>query len=361
MASTSSLTASAFAPLTLPSLSFPPLVSVLLGNYNYASYVGQAIESVLDQTYPHWELVICDDGSTDESVSLIEAYVERDQRIRLLRKPNGGHTSALNMAYSASRGTILCLLDSDDFYAPTKLARVVATFRESPGTGFLVHRIIRVNRLRERQGAWPLSDSLPEGWLAPEMLTTGGVFPYAPPTSGISLRREVAELLFPLPVTAPLHTCPDQVIVRLAPLLSETRRLPDSLAEYRLHDTNTYSKRRLTCESVQRELDLSRRLWEEQQNFLSRRYPDLKDRASSLEKSSHTALLQYLLAKLRNQPDARLFRDAYLATCRQRHWAWILLWRASLYLPLAAFRRMSNLVLGQGMLKQWIARFKSII
>lgn len=363
MTSTSSITTvSAFAPLPLRTLGPAPLVSILVGNYNYASYIGESIDSVLGQSYPHWELIICDDGSTDDSVSIIERYVQREERIRLLRKPNGGHTSALNAAFGVSRGEIICLLDSDDLYIPTKLERMAAVFAANSNSGFVAHRVIRINKQRQKQGVWPLSDSLPDGWLGPDILDAGGVLPYAPPTSGISLRREVAEVLFPLSTASPLHACPDQVIVRLAPLLTATKRMPDSLAEYRLHDANSYSRQQVTAVSVQRELDLSRALWKEQQRFLSCLYPDILERSSPLEKSSHTALLQYLIAKLRKQPDARKHRDSYLATCKgHRHWMWLLLWRLSLYFPGAVFKTMINAVLGQGPLKQWIARFKALL
>src|SRR5882757_4789136 len=72
-----------------------PLVSVLLSNYNYAQYVGGAIESVLSQTWPNFELIVCDDGSTDNSIAVIEPYL-KDPRVRLIRKTNGGQATGFN-------------------------------------------------------------------------------------------------------------------------------------------------------------------------------------------------------------------------------------------------------------------------
>ena len=77
-------------PIELAPLPDNPLVSVLVANYNYGQYVGEAIESVFQQTYPHFEIIVCDDGSTDDSRDVISRYQEKDPRVRLLAKANGG-------------------------------------------------------------------------------------------------------------------------------------------------------------------------------------------------------------------------------------------------------------------------------
>lgn len=66
-----------------------PLVSVLVASYNYEPYLGMAIQSVLDQSCPHFELLIIDDGSTDGSVALAESYAAKDVRISVVRHPDG--------------------------------------------------------------------------------------------------------------------------------------------------------------------------------------------------------------------------------------------------------------------------------
>src|SRR5262245_542289 len=86
-------------PLRLEALPERPLVSVLIANHNYAEYVRAAMESVLAQRYARLELIVCDDGSTDGSVERIEWFVERDRRVKLVRKNNGGQASAWNAAF----------------------------------------------------------------------------------------------------------------------------------------------------------------------------------------------------------------------------------------------------------------------
>jgi len=342
-----------FRPIELSGLREAPLVSVLMANYNYAEYLGQAIESVIGQTYPVWELVICDDGSTDGSASIIEHFASRDSRIRMLRKPNGGHTSALNASYAVSRGDVVCLLDSDDLCLPSKIEQVIKCFRSHPKSGLVVHRVIRINRKGQKQGMWPLMASLPHGWCAPEMLANGGILNYLPPTSGLSLRREVGEYIFPIPAERPLYDAPDQVIMRLAPLLTTITSIDEPLSEYRLHGRNSYETARVSVASVTKELVVSEQLWKIQKNFLLRMWPSVVSELGSFEKSSSALFLRYLGAKLSNDPAARRYHRDYVAGLLSQpraKFAW--LWVASVYLPQFLFEAVANLLLRQNFLKQ---------
>ena len=96
-----------------------PRFSVVMPLYNHAPYVGAAIESVLAQSFGDFELVVCNDGSTDGSLEVVRGYV--DARIRIVDKPNGGTVSALNACLLHSAGRYVCWLSSDDLYAPGKL------------------------------------------------------------------------------------------------------------------------------------------------------------------------------------------------------------------------------------------------
>jgi len=103
-----------------------PLVSVIIPVYNGTNFLGQAIESVLSQSYPHFELIVVDDGSTDQTWSIIEAY---GSRLRGLRKENGGVASALNLGIQKAKGDYIAWLSHDDLFLPNKLERQIEFLR----------------------------------------------------------------------------------------------------------------------------------------------------------------------------------------------------------------------------------------
>ena len=92
------------------------LVSIITPVYNGAKYVRETIESVLKQTYTNWEMIIVDDGSKDKSADIVNEYVLRDSRIRLLRQANGGSASARNNGIRNANGQYIALLDADDLW-----------------------------------------------------------------------------------------------------------------------------------------------------------------------------------------------------------------------------------------------------
>ena len=180
-----------FKPVELKDMPANPLVSVLMVNYNYQEFIGEAIESVLNQTYRNWELIIIDDGSNDNSVDVICRYGNYDKRINLIKKENGGIVSALNVGYKKCNGDIICFLDSDDYFEITKNEKVVNDFIKNPNCGVHFHRMMRINENCKPEGKYPLISKIPNGWLAHEVLRLGGGMVNVSPTSGISLRREI--------------------------------------------------------------------------------------------------------------------------------------------------------------------------
>lgn len=93
-----------------------PVISVIITNYNYADYIGQAIESVLNQTYKNIELIIIDDGSTDDSDAVIKKYTEKNPAIIYIAQKNHGVVYTRNKGMEIARGEYLCCLDADDFF-----------------------------------------------------------------------------------------------------------------------------------------------------------------------------------------------------------------------------------------------------
>jgi glycosyltransferase involved in cell wall biosynthesis len=344
-------------PLKMAALEERPFVSILVANYNYERYIGEALDSALRQTYRHFEIVICDDGSTDNSIQTIESYAGRDKRIRYARKPNGGHGSALNRAFELCRGDVICLLDSDDLFLPEKVERVVALFLREQQAGIVIHRVIHINESRKPQGMWPLYGGLPEGWRGEELLDSGGVLPYLPPTSGISFRREVAERVFPLPVSAPVGNCPDQVLMRLAPFISRLAKVDEPLAQYRIHSANSYTRTGLTQETVSREIALGEKLWAAQRDFLRQTMPDIVNRLRPVEKSQYFLLLKYLEARLRGDAGRKQCYAAFVGGLREQgHTKRLLFWGLAERLPRPLFAFTVNVVMGPSALKIALVR-----
>ena len=106
-----------------------PLVTVIIPTYNRSWILSAAIDSVLTQSYPHFELLVVDDGSTDDTSALLQDY---GGRIRILRQPNQGVSAARNLGIAAATGSLIAFLDSDDLWLPAKLARQVDFFRAHP-------------------------------------------------------------------------------------------------------------------------------------------------------------------------------------------------------------------------------------
>lgn len=100
-----------------------PTFSVLVPVFNARATLGEAIESVRAQTFDDWELVVVDDGSTDGSADVVAQHAEEDDRIRLVRRPNGGLSAARNTGIASARGRFCALLDADDVWLPEKLER----------------------------------------------------------------------------------------------------------------------------------------------------------------------------------------------------------------------------------------------
>ena len=111
-----------------------PLVSIVIPTYNYGRYVTQAIDSALSQTYPHIEVIVLDDGSTDDTKARLKPY---EGRISYVYQENRGLSAARNAAIRLSRGDLVAFLDSDDIWLDDKLACQVAVLTANPGVGLV--------------------------------------------------------------------------------------------------------------------------------------------------------------------------------------------------------------------------------
>ena len=110
----------------------PPAISVAIGVYNGARYLRPSLESILGQQDVDFELVVVDDGSTDESPGILDTYARRDPRLRVLRQANSGLTKALIRGCAEARGAYIARQDADDLSSPGRLARLAARLDAAP-------------------------------------------------------------------------------------------------------------------------------------------------------------------------------------------------------------------------------------
>ncbi|MBW4477269.1 MAG: glycosyltransferase [Tolypothrix brevis GSE-NOS-MK-07-07A] len=257
-------------PIELPQLKELPLVSILIANYNYEKYIGETLESVLSQTYPNWEAMVCDDGSKDNSCEVIETYVQKDSRIKLIRQQNGGVASALNTTYRNSSGEIICVLDADDVWMPDKVQKVVEAFQSNPKGGFVIHDVYQIDGQGQLIKPTPMIKNLASGWMASSVLKKGGCIENIPPASALCIRREVTDLIFPMNEAFTRNA--DSLIFRLAPFVTEIVPVSEVLSKFRLHGTNLTSFTSLTPDILVRELETAKRIHQEQKQFLRKIY-----------------------------------------------------------------------------------------
>lgn len=107
------------------------IVSVIMPSYNAERFIKGSIESVLEQTYIDWELIIVDDRSTDNTVKIIDTYMQQDKRIKyIVLEENSGPAVARNRAIEEARGRYIAFLDSDDLWSPNKLSKQISFMQE---------------------------------------------------------------------------------------------------------------------------------------------------------------------------------------------------------------------------------------
>ena len=223
------------SPATAAKPTAAPAASVIITNYNTAGYVGAAIDSALAQTGVAVEVVVVDDGSTDASRAVLDTYGDR---VRLVYQPNRGQAAALNAGVEASRGAVLCFLDSDDWWEPGKVAAVVAAFAAEPQAVLVYHRLKAV-----REGEGPVGRAFPrslcQGDLTPRLVRSAGWWPF-PMTSAVAVRRSAWDRIGPIPEAFRISA--DAWLVGIYPFFGNVAALPGTLGWYRLHDSNNWSR-----------------------------------------------------------------------------------------------------------------------
>jgi glycosyltransferase involved in cell wall biosynthesis len=206
------------------------LVSVVIPNYNYEEFVGDAIDSALALDWPDVEVIVVDDGSTDRSREVIGRYGDR---ITAIFQPNSSHAAACNAGFARSRGDVIIFLDSDDFLDPSLIRELAAVWR--PGISKVQFQMKIVDSSGRPTGAlFPQFDSVPTPAQIRKWFMTTGAYP-TPPCSGNAYPRSFLEKIFPLDVADRFS---DSCCLAAAPYLGDVVTIDKPLVGYRVHGRN---------------------------------------------------------------------------------------------------------------------------
>lgn len=247
---------SAFAKAGSPGA---PAFSVLVATYNQGRYVAETLDTVAAQTCRDWELVVVNDGSTDETAGVVDTWMERSRRARpnrvvLLSTPNGGQSVALEKGFELCRGRYVALLDSDDRWLPDKLEKCLRALEAAPDAGMLVHTLHVIDSAGRRTGdVRPMRARLSEGDLRDEVRRTGRQV--APATSAVVIRSDVFGGLIPMS-TRQFRDAADLHLTLGATLAAPVAALHEPLAEYRMHGEGNYLRRFATVEGLRYTVEL---------------------------------------------------------------------------------------------------------
>jgi len=212
-----------------------PFVSIIINNHNYQHFVGQAIDSALCQTYHHIEVIVVDDGSTDNSREAIDSY---GKEIVTVFKPNEGQSSTFNAGFARSSGEIICFLDADDLFLPNKVQEIVNAYTGET-TGWCFHPLQWVDVM-----AQPIPG-------APDIRYASGIYDlrsqykrgkpvfWAPATSGLTFRRRLLEKLLPMP--RHIRITSDNYLTFSTPAFAPGFYISERLSLQRIHGANAYT------------------------------------------------------------------------------------------------------------------------
>lgn len=238
------------------------LFTVIIPNYNYEAYVGRAIESALALDWPHVEVIVVDDGSTDQSPEVIRRY---DKKIKAFFQPHADQRAACNEGFAQSKGEIVLFLDSDDEMDPSLAREVMKVWRPGISKVQVQMTLIDANG-KELGSVLPNYGGTPTPEDVRKWLQSTGAYP-CPPGSGNVYAREFLDKIFPLEGTEPAY---DSYCLAAAPLLGDVVTIRKPLVRYRIHGRNDGAMATLDVERLRRELARGRRRFEYTQTIAQR-------------------------------------------------------------------------------------------
>lgn len=243
-----------------------PLVSIIITSYNYEKFVKGAIESALNQSYKNIEIIVVDDGSTDNSPEIIKKYADR---LVPVLKVNQGQSSAINAGFAKSGGEIICLLDSDDSFALNKIEKIVNIFNKFPEIGWCFHPLKCTDNNDRILDIYPPSPKYHSQVIdrRQEIVERAKTCSWDSPTSGLTFRRSLLEKILPLPMD--VTQSPDTCLRIVALAVDKGFFLNEALSNMRLHGNNA----RFNARPI---INFSQAIW------LKRKLPTLQKMANKI-------------------------------------------------------------------------------
>jgi glycosyltransferase involved in cell wall biosynthesis len=201
-----------------------PAISVIMPTYNQAQYISEAIQSVLGQTYPEFELVVVDDGSIDETPNILAGL--QDPRLRVIRQPNAGLSAARNTGIRESSAPLVTFLDSDDYFLPDKLEVLSRFLEEHSEIDLVAGRVRYID---------PMGSTIPGSEIAPAQLSLSELLRGNPIcVSGVLMKRKCFESAGVFDET--LRACEDwDLWLRLLVQGCQMASVDHYVAAYRIH------------------------------------------------------------------------------------------------------------------------------
>jgi len=346
-------------PMPLGELPATPKVSIATICFNYGRFLPECLDSCLAQTVPADQIVVVNDGSTDDTAQVLDDYAARFPQILPIHQRNGGMCDATNTALAASTGDVVLLLDVDDLIAPERIEKVLDALRRRVDgriPGWTHNALQRFSEGRPHLGLAPYypGGRAPEGWLAAETLKAASC-PVLALTSGLALRREVLLAIGPLDAHRVMSQ--DLQLCTAATLLSPSAWIPEPLTRYRVHGAAATKGAMVSAEHVKASRQRAARFDTWLRAQLERRRPGASSLWRPLEDQGGYLWLSFLERWLSGQgKDLGLLRRALLhPDTRQGPRQYRIYYYGGL-LPRSLFVSYSELIFGASPLKSLLRK-----
>lgn len=306
-------------------------LGVIILNYNYACYIRHTIETVLGQTLPFDQFCVVDDGSTDNSLEIIESYISQ---LKLIRKANGGRMTATLAGIEALTTDYIYILDADDFIAPQFVERIRPHLLSRPAK--IQCQLSGVDN--EGTSIDSIFPTYPPDYDAKCMIEDNEAigFYICPPTSANIYRRDYLQQI-DLPSLDP-HEPLDGVGAMIAPYFGPVVSIAEPLAYYRVHGNNFSSAGNPTPQIMTREMERFNRRWQAACRLLAQEHPPFK--GEPLFVLERRLMIAGLAGENPGRSIVRNFQQRISRTHHPlRHKILLFVWAALFLLPSAALRR----------------------